>query len=118
MADLIECPVCLDEFPILQQVECRHHICQKCYDDINGIDGFLCPMCRRVAKDRPKIYYDHHTRKYFKSLIQAGETPTDGQDLFYETETKNINLKVATDAKYFNKVSSYLSKELERGLEN
>ena len=71
MADPLECPVCLDEFPILQRVKCGHHICQKYYDDINTIDGFLCPMCRYVNNDRSVIDYDNRARKYFRSLISV-----------------------------------------------
>jgi hypothetical protein len=45
------CPVCLDETPVLQLIQCNHVLCMGCAKDLctrHNLTPALCPYCRAV----------------------------------------------------------------------
>lgn len=50
----MECPICLDTFPVLVKFPCGHGTCKVCFvtylDYINRRKPFECPICRAEVR--------------------------------------------------------------------
>ena len=45
MADIVECPVCFEEFKEPKLLPCNHTLCMKCLEALGTGKTITCPLC-------------------------------------------------------------------------
>ncbi|WP_252178526.1 zinc finger, RING-type domain-containing protein [Endozoicomonas sp. 4G] len=51
--DSHSCPVCIEKFTKssgIKSTSCHHYVCNKCFDRLNVLRGWDCPICRKRQK--------------------------------------------------------------------